>query len=419
MFTPLEALEKFFKTEAAGGIVLIIASILAIMLANSTLAPVYNHFLDINFGLTFASLTFSKPLLFWINDALMVIFFFLVGLEIKREFLEGELSSVSKSILPFVAAFAGILAPAAIFYLINVETPENMRGWAIPAATDIAFALGILSLLRSKAPFSLKVFLTAVAIIDDLAAILIIALFYTGGIELTALMVGGVFVALLFFCNRYRVLALTPYVLIGIGLWVCIKIAGLHPTLAGVIVAFAIPLRATADPKSYSPVGHMEHALHPWVAFLVLPLFGFANAGVSFFGMTWADLIDPLTLGIAAGLFLGKQIGIFGASFLTVKLGFSDMPRHTNWWQIYGVSLLCGIGFTMSLFIGALAFPDVERAAALRLGVIMGSVVSAIVGFAVLWFAPQKDGMVSMADRGNLDKEIEELNERAFHQHKM
>ncbi len=387
----ISALRSFFRMEAAGGICLMLAAALAIILANSPLHGAYDSLLDVNFGLVLGAGAFEKPVLFWVNDVLMVVFFFLIGLEIKREFLEGELSNMKQAILPIVAAFGGIAAPAAVFYFINMGHPENMAGWAIPSATDIAFALGVLALVGSRAPLSLKVFLTAVAIIDDLAAILIIAFFYTGGIGWTALMAGGGFIVLLVLLNRMKVSALTPYVLVGIALWICVKMAGIHPTLAGVIVALTIPMTGISKKgATYSPAKQLEHGLHPWVAFMVLPIFGFANAGVSFDGITLESFLDPLTLGIAAGLFVGKQIGIFGLTALLVACKVATLPKRATWLQTYAVSLLCGIGFTMSLFIGMLAFPDTAQASQLRLGVLTGSVISAVLAFIILKYGPTK-----------------------------
>ncbi len=387
----LSSLNKFFKLESSGGICLMLAALLAVVIANTPLVPYYNHFLDIDFGFIFAEGSFQKPLLFWINDALMAVFFFLVGLEIKREFLDGELSNISQAVLPFGAAIGGVLFPALFFYLVNVAYPENMSGWAIPAATDIAFALAVLGFFKSRVPVSLKVFLTAIAIIDDLMAIVIIALFYTGGLNYLALSIMLVCVIGLILLNHFRICALTPYILLGLVLWTFTKMAGLHPTLAGVIVALCIPMH-DGKKEGYSPLMHMEHSLHPWVAFMVLPLFGFANAGVSFDGITFDSLFDPLTLGIILGLFVGKQVGVFGVAVLMIKLGLAKLPKKANWLQLYAVSLLCGIGFTMSLFIGTLAFPDSDHAVAIRLGVIVASLASAICAILILKLSVKKRG---------------------------
>lgn len=386
----LTATNQFFKMEAAGGILLMIAATLALLIANSPLNYYYVYFLE-NIDLTIgfvmqdqlSPLALSKPLLLWINDGLMAIFFFLVGLEIKREFKEGELSSRDRALLPAMAAVGGMVFPALIYYFLNMDDPVAVRGWAIPAATDIAFALGVLALLGSRVPTSLKVLLTAIAIIDDLGAILIIALFYTESIEMTPLIIGGVAFFGMVILNRFRVSRIAPYALLGFILWFVVLKSGIHATLAGVVTAMFIPLRCTNDPK-HSPLKHLEHSLHPWVAYLVLPLFAFANAGVSFEGMSLNDLIDPITMGIAGGLVVGKQAGIFLTLVAVIALGLSPKPKNASWAQLYAVSLLCGIGFTMSLFIGELAFVTRDQAASVRMGVIMGSVVSALAGYMVL-----------------------------------
>lgn len=400
VFIPMKSFfANFFKMEASGGICLILAAAFAILLANSPLASYYDQLLHVDFGFVLGDGGFKKPVLFWVNDVLMVVFFFLIGLEVKREFIEGELSSWRQAILPIMAAIGGILAPALVFYLINIDHPENMAGWAIPTATDIAFALGVLALLGSRVPLSLKVFLTAIAIIDDLAAIIVIAIFYTGGLKFSALLVGAIFMAGLVALNRFRVISLASYLLLGLGLWVCIKIAGMHPTLAGVLVALCIPLSVPdrRDPeRTFSPSKRLEHNLHGWVAFGVLPIFGFANAGVSFSGMTLESLFDPLTLGIATGLFFGKQIGIFALTYICVLIGLAQKPKQATWLQVYAVALLCGIGFTMSLFIGMLAFPDPGQAAPLRLGVIAGSVISAVMGYLILRYAPSHSSLAGV-----------------------
>lgn len=388
----LTTANQFFKLEAAGGILLMIAAVLALLIANSPLNYYYTYFLeDVGLTIGFAAhdrlsaLALSKPLLLWINDGLMAIFFFLVGLEIKREFKEGELSTRDRALLPALAAVGGMLVPALIYYAMNMGDEIALRGWAIPSATDIAFALGVLSLLGSRAPSSLKILLTAIAVIDDLGAILIIAVFYTEGIAFTPLIVAGAAFAGMVAANRFRVSRIAPYALLGFILWFAVLKSGIHPTLAGVVTAMFIPLRCQSNPK-YSPLKHLEHSLHPWVAYLVLPLFAFANAGVSFEGMSFSDLINPITLGIAGGLVIGKQIGIFATLFAVVGLRLSPKPKNADWVQIYAMSLLCGIGFTMSLFIGELAFNTRDQAAAVRMGVIMGSVVSAIGGYLLLYW---------------------------------
>lgn len=383
----ISTIREFLKFEAAGGIVLVIAAALAIVLANSPLGGIYLSFLDIPVAIQFGALEIAKPLLLWINDGLMAVFFFLVGLEIKREFLEGELSSLAQVTLPAMAAVGGMAAPAAIYVLCNLGTPENLNGWAIPAATDIAFALGILALVGSRAPLALKVLLTAIAVIDDLGAIVIIALFYTDDLSVTALYVGAVAIAGLFIINRAGFTHVAGYILIGVVLWVCVLKSGVHATLAGVVTAFFVPLK-TRDAAGHSLLKHLEHTLHPWVAFLILPLFAFANAGVSFEGMGLKSLLEPVTLGISLGLFVGKQIGVFGLLWATIHFGLAAMPPGTNWRQLYAVSLLCGVGFTMSLFIGSLAFEHADFEANIRLGVIAGSLVSGVIGFLLLILGP-------------------------------
>ena len=380
---PLTLIREFIKLEAAGGVVLIAASAIALILANSPLGAFYTAFLDIPVAIQFGSLEIAKPLLLWVNDGLMAVFFFLIGLEIKREFLEGELSSPSQIALPALAAVGGMAAPALIYAYINWDSPQNLNGWAIPAATDIAFALGVLALLGSRAPMSLKVLLMAIAIIDDLGAIVIIAVFYTSSLSLPALLLGLVTVAGLVAVNRLRITHPAAYLLLGIALWVCVLKSGVHATLAGVITALAIPL-APRDGAETSMLKRLEHDLHPWVAFGILPLFAFANAGVSFAGIGIDSFVEPVKLGISLGLIVGKQIGIFGMLFLCIKLSLAPMPEGAKWRQLYGVSLLCGIGFTMSLFIGSLAFEHAAFDAPIRLGVLTGSLVCACLGYVVL-----------------------------------
>jgi NhaA family Na+:H+ antiporter len=384
---PVNAIREFLKLEAAGGLLLIFGAAFALILANSPLSGFYDGLLDIPLAVQVGALEIAKPLLLWINDGLMAVFFFLVGLEIKREIVDGELSSMSQIGLPAVAAIGGMFVPAGIYALLNLGDPVALQGWAIPAATDIAFALGILALLGSRAPLSLKIFLTAVAIIDDLGAIIIIAVFFTTDLSMSSLVAAGTCIVALFVLNLVGVRRLAPYILIGIVLWVAVLKSGVHATLAGVVLAMAIPLTGKTD-RDPSPLRHLEHELHPWVAFAILPIFAFANAGVSFAGMSFADLFHPIPLGIIGGLFIGKQIGVFGAVYGMVRLGLAKPPEGASWLQIYAVSLLCGIGFTMSLFIGTLAFTDPEFAAPIRLGVLGGSLLSAVVGFVVLRFAP-------------------------------
>lgn len=381
-----EAINDFLKMEATGGLMLVAATVLAMFLANSPFLENYSAFLGIPVAVKFGDLEIAKPFLLWINDGLMAIFFFLVGLEIKREFRIGELSSPAQVALPGIAAIGGVLVPSGIYALINLDSPESMSGWAIPAATDIAFALAVLSLLGNRIPGSLKILLLAIAIFDDLGAILIIAFFYTSKLSLTVLALAIIPIVLLFILNRMGVTKTAPYVVVGIVLWTIVLKSGVHATLAGVITAFAIPL-AKAEGAHHTLLEELEHGLHRWVAFGILPLFAFANAGVSFAGMGLDSFTEPVSLGITLGLFAGKQIGIFAMIWLTVKSRLAPMPRDANWLQIYGVALLCGIGFTMSLFIGSLAFDDRDLMAQLRLGVLAGSIASAVLGYLLLRFA--------------------------------
>jgi NhaA family Na+:H+ antiporter len=383
---PVSFLQAFLRSEALGGYVLMLAAAAALVIANSPLAPHYFDVLGTKLGFQAGPVSLKESVLHWINDGLMAVFFLLVGLEIKREVLDGQLRGVSRIVLPGIAALGGMAMPALIYVLINLGSPDTLRGWAIPAATDIAFALGILALLGSRVPTSLKIFLTALAILDDLGAIVIIALFYTSELNLFALAMAGALLACLFCLNRAGVLRLTPYLLIGAVLWFFVLKSGVHATLAGVALALSIPLRPQnqGHAGAHSPLHALEHALHKPVALLIVPLFGFANAGVSFAGMGLSSLAQPVPLGVALGLFLGKQLGVFGFAWLAIKSGMASLPRHASFTQLYGVALLCGIGFTMSLFIGALAFTDPAAIDATKIGVLTGSVASAVVGFLLL-----------------------------------
>ncbi|WP_347270478.1 Na+/H+ antiporter NhaA [Rhizorhabdus histidinilytica] len=363
---------SFLATEAAGGITLIAAAAAAMLVANSPVAPSYFELLHTKLG--------PLSLLHWINDALMALFFLLVGLEIKREFLRGHLARWSDRVLPCIAAAAGMAAPALLYLAFTGGTGGLVRGWAIPTATDIAFAIGVLALLGSRAPASLKLFLTTIAIVDDMGAVAIIALAYTAAISGPALLAAIVILAAMFGLGRVGVRTLWPYLLLAAALWLAVLLSGVHATIAGVLAALAIPL----GDKDHSPLERLEHGLHPWVAFAIVPLFGFANAGVSFAGIGAEQLLAPLPLGIAAGLFLGKQAGIFGSVRLAVALGLAQRPAGASWTQLYGVALLCGIGFTMSLFIGGLAFSDPLLIDEVKIGVLGGSILSAIAGFALL-----------------------------------
>ena len=385
MKTVSRAFTRFFSSGSSGGIVLAIAAVFALVVSNSPLSDWYQSWLstpgEVRIGGD--TLVLAKPLLLWVNDLWMAVFFFLVGLEIKREFVEGELSGPGQLVLPAAAAFGGMAVPALIYTAINWGDAAALQGWAIPAATDIAFALGIVMLLGSRVPLSLKVFLTAVAIIDDLGAIIIIALFYTQNLSIPMLASAGAAAVVLWILNRRGVMRADVYVMVGLVMWVCVLKSGVHATLAGVITALAIPMR---DPNGHSPLVQLEHGLHPWVAFAVLPMFAFANAGVSLTGVTLDTLLSPVPLGITLGLLLGKSIGVFGAAKLMILLGWAKPPGQANTQQLFGVSVLCGIGFTMSLFIGGLAFAGLDAAYAtqLKIGVLGGSIVCGVLGTWVL-----------------------------------
>ena len=382
-------IRDFFKMESASGILLVIMAIIAMLLANSSLATWYNSLLEIEAQVRIGSLNLEKPLLLWINDGLMALFFLLVGLEVKRELREGQLTNLSQITLPGVAAIGGMLIPALIYVALNWNDPVALNGWAIPAATDIAFALGILSLFGKRVPASLKLFLLTIAIIDDLGAIAIIAIFYTTDLSLLAVALAFLSLIVLFIFNRSGITNLSVYALVGVLLWVFVLKSGVHATLAGVALAFAIPLRAA---NGRSPLHDLEHSLQPWVAFAILPIFALANAGISLGTISFSTLFTPVPLGIIIGLFIGKQLGVFGFSWLTIKLGWAALPTDTNWWHIYGVSLLCGVGFTMSLFITSLAFEHAgpQYVVADRLGILVGSLLSAITGYIAINFASKR-----------------------------
>jgi len=384
----MSLVQKFLRLETAGGFLLMGALVLAILAENSGLKPFYDLFLNTPVELRIGSLILAKPLLLWINDALMAVFFFLVGLELKREVLTGQLSSPGKIILPTLAAIAGIAVPALIYIAVNYDDPAAMRGWAIPTATDIALALGILALLGSRVPSSLKLFLLAVAIIDDIGAIVIIAIFYSGDLSGVMFVVAGLAILALGLLNWRGISSATPYVLVGIVLWIAVLKSGIHATLAGIVLAMFIPLKNNKDEKQ-SLLIRLEHDLHATVAFVILPVFAFANAGIDLSGLRLSDLMAPVPFGIALGLVAGKQLGIFSIIWISVKIGIAKLPENTNWMQIYGLSLLCGIGFTMSLFISSLAFEQSGGDYAMneRLGIIAGSLVSAVLGYLVLRFS--------------------------------
>lgn len=375
-------IENFLKKESAAGVILVAAAALALIVANSPLAGLYSGTLELPIAVKVGALAIDKPLNLWINDGLMAWFFCLVGLEIKREVLTGELSSREKAMLPLMAAVGGMAGPALVYLLFNAGDETAMRGWAIPAATDIAFALGVIALLGSRVPVSLKIFLTALAIIDDLGAIIIIALFYTAELSATALGVAGLAVAALIGCNLAGVRRSDVYIGIGIILWVAVLKSGVHATLAGVITALAIPL--AADGHGHSPLEHMEHELHGWVTYFILPVFAFANAGLDLSALTPEAFSSPVSLGIAAGLFVGKQAGVMLAVGACLALGLAKLPTGAGLMQVYGVAVLTGIGFTMSLFIGDLAFAEPAMSPAVKLGVMAGSLASALLGYLIL-----------------------------------
>ncbi len=383
MFKLMGRLSAALNHEAAGGVLLMLAAAAALALDNSPLAYLYDGLLTIPAVVRVGALSLEKPLLLWINDGLMALFFLLVGLEIKRELLGGNLSSWRQAVLPALAALGGLAAPALIYAAFNTGDPVALRGWAIPAATDIAFAVGILALLGSRVPAGLKVFLLALAVIDDLGAILILALFYTADISLTSLGVAGAAAAVLLALNVAGVTRLPPYFLVGVAMWVAMLKSGVHATLVGVIVAFFIPLR-TDDASTTPPLVRAEQSLHGFVSLFVMPVFAFANAGVPLGKLSLDDFLSPISLGIAIGLLAGKQLGIFGLTWVGVRLGFCRLPEGVTWLHVYGASALAGIGFTMSLFIGTLAFSKPEYQALARLGVLSGSLLSGLIGYAVL-----------------------------------
>ncbi|MBW6510708.1 MAG: Na+/H+ antiporter NhaA [Desulfuromonadaceae bacterium] len=388
-------LKKFLAKESSTGILLMIATVLAMLLANSPLHGVYDYFLETPLEVHLGrQLHIAKPLILWVNDGLMAVFFLLIGLEVKREVLIGELSSREQVILPGIAALGGMLAPAVVYVLINLGDVHALNGWAIPAATDIAFALGVLALLGNRVPSSLKIFLLALAIMDDLGAIVIIALFYSSDLSSTMLILSVICLALLFVFNRLGIERTAPYLWVGIFLWIFVLKSGVHATLAGVALAFAIPLKSRKDPE-HSPLEHLEHDLHPWVSYLILPLFAFANAGISLADMSFGDLFHPVPLGIMLGLVVGKLTGVYGFSIIAIKLGFARMPDRARWPHLLGVAALCGIGFTMSLFIGGLAFEHtggepVSYLTTHRLGILSGSIISGIIGFLILFVTGNK-----------------------------
>ena len=387
----INMMREFLKLEAASGLLVMAGAVLAMIAENSPAHSLYGQLLSIPVEIRFGQFQIAKPLLLWVNDGLMAVFFLLVGLEIKREILEGELSEPSRIILPAVAAVGGMAIPALIYVLVNQGDPTALNGWAIPAATDIAFALGVLSLLGNRVPEALKLFLLTLAILDDMGAIIIIAIFYTSDLSLTAFAISIISIIALFILNRRGVTRLTAYIVIGIILWAAVLKSGVHATLAGVVLALFIPLRSTNNDNN-SPLRELEHDLHATVAYLILPLFAFMNAGISLEGLSFNSLLNPVPLGIALGLFAGKQLGIFGFVWTAVKLRLEKLPREIGWLELYGLSALCGIGFTMSFFISGLAFEQdgIDVIVNDRLGILTGSILSAIVGYFVLRLALAK-----------------------------
>lgn len=381
----VELFKRFLKLESASGILLLIFACLAIFLANTPLDQVYFNFLETPVSIQIGAFSIYKPLLMWINDGFMAVFFILVGLEVKRELMIGAISSYQRAIFPAVGALGGMVVPVVVFMLLNWQHPEFQSGWAIPMATDIAFALGVLALLGKQVPFALKIFLLALAIIDDLGAIVVIALFFSHDLSSTALISALISIAVLIVLNRMRVTALCAYVVVGIILWASVLKSGVHATLAGVIIGFCIPLKGK---NGETPLEDFEHLLAPWCSFVILPLFAFANAGVSLTGMSLSTLVSPLTLGVALGLIVGKTLGVFSFSYLAVKLGIAKLSDGINFKQIFAISVLCGIGFTMSMFLAGLSFggeeSDGELISLARLGILIGSGISAVLGYALL-----------------------------------
>ena len=381
----------FFKLEAASGLVLLFAAIIALIVSNTDLSIYYKDILDSNFRLGVGKFGINLTILHWINDVLMAIFFFLVSLEIKREFIQGELSNPKQAMLPIIGAVGGMLVPALIYIAINYKDPVTLNGWAIPSATDIAFSLGVLSLLGKRVPLSLKVFLTALAIIDDLGAIIIIAFFYSGQVQFVYLLLMLVCMLILLLFNKLNIRNFIPYLIVGVFLWEFTHASGIHATISGVLLALTIPHKDNEKSHSHSLLIKLEHAISPYVAFGIMPIFAFANAGVSLEGIGFAALLDPVPLGILCGLFFGKQIGVFLFSYFSIKLNFAEMPNNSNWITFYGVGVLTGIGFTMSLFVGNLAFvQETTHLDGVKIGVLLGSLLSTIFGYMLILISSKK-----------------------------
>ena len=383
---------RFFQLEAASGLLLIAAAALALIVNNSPLSHYYTAFLDVPVAVQIGALQIAKPSLLWINDGLMALFFLLIGLEVKRELLEGQLSKPSQVVLPGAAAIGGMVVPALIYWFINKDYPDALGGWAIPMATDIAFALGVLALLGKRVPVSLKLFLMTLAIIDDLGAIIVIAVFYSSELSGMSLLLAAACLIVLIAMNRMGVIKVAPYMIVGLILWVCVLKSGVHATLAGVTLAFCIPLRTKNSETS--PLMSIEHALHPWVAYAILPLFAFANAGVSLAGVSLHSFVSHVPMGIAAGLLIGKTLGVFGLTWIAIKTGMAALPAGANWGQVFGVAILCGIGFTMSLFVGSLAFVAGSDYVGMdRMGILTGSILAALIGYGVTLFFSRKQAV--------------------------
>ncbi|MGB1201689.1 MAG: Na+/H+ antiporter NhaA [Cognaticolwellia aestuarii] len=396
----IKSINDFLKLEAASGIILMFAAVAAMIIANSPLMSYYDMLLNIPVQVSVGTFEIAKPLLLWINDGLMALFFFLVGLELKREFLEGDLSQPGQITLPAIGAFGGMLVPALCYVAFNYNDPQAVNGWAIPTATDIAFALGILSIIGSKVPLQLKVFLTSLAIFDDLGAIIVIALFYTDQLSMLSLIFATSVITILFIMNKRGVTNTAPYIFLGIILWIAVLKSGVHATLAGVVLAFFIPIKGQEGESS--PLKSLEHNLHSLVAFIVLPVFAFANAGISFAGIGIEQVMAPVPLGIIVGLVVGKQLGVFGFCFIAIKLGWAKLPTNVSWRLLYGVAILCGVGFTMSLFIGSLAFEQDNGATLIfqdRLGIVIGSLISGILGYFII-----KGGLGNVEEHAAIEK---------------
>ncbi|MCJ8350179.1 Na+/H+ antiporter NhaA [Moritella sp.] len=400
-----KSLTQFLRTESSGGVLLIIAAVLAMVVANSPFSELYLNFLHTEIQIRVADIDINKSFSHWINDGLMAMFFLLIGLEVKQELVEGALASRKKSLFPIIAAAGGMLAPALVYLSFNSADPEAVKGWAIPAATDIAFALGVLSLLGKRVPVNLKIFLLALAIMDDLGVIIIIALFYTVDMSVLSLSLACACISLLWLLHRYNIMTLTPYLIIGWLLWVAVLKSGVHATLAGVVIGFAIPLYRKDDKNDvenpHSPAKTLACWLHPWTKYLILPLFAFANAGVSLTNIQFTDMASALPIGVALGLFIGKPLGIFSISWFAVRFKIATLPEGVNFKQVFAVSVLCGIGFTMSMFITSLAFTDPVMADLARLGILLGSTLAAVFGYYLLACATTTEKKIDIEEEAS------------------